>query len=135
MLNFFHKNRTNLKQVACILIASTILLQSLSSAIIIAGYAINKAYITKAFCENKDKPMMHCNGKCHLKKQLNEEHSKNPSSSPNNSKEQNELQYVDNHFKTIIVPPQFFSHIPGNIGILPPSPPSTAIFHPPKLAS
>lgn len=26
--------------------------------------------ITDAFCINKDKPEMHCNGTCHLKKQL-----------------------------------------------------------------
>ena len=33
-------------------------------------YEINKKYIAEVLCENKDKPMMHCNGKCHLKKQL-----------------------------------------------------------------
>jgi hypothetical protein len=33
-------------------------------------YEINKKYIAEVLCENKDKPMMHCNGKCYLKKQL-----------------------------------------------------------------
>ena len=33
-------------------------------------YQINKKYIAEVLCENKDKPKMHCNGKCHLKKQL-----------------------------------------------------------------
>ena len=33
-------------------------------------YEINKKYIAEVLCENKDKPEMHCNGKCHLKKQL-----------------------------------------------------------------
>jgi hypothetical protein len=33
-------------------------------------YAINYEYITKVLCENKAKPEMHCNGKCHLMKEL-----------------------------------------------------------------
>jgi hypothetical protein len=46
----------------------------------IINYAINKDYIAAALCENKDKPMMHCNGKCHLAKELKKtakEESKN----------------------------------------------------------
>ncbi len=33
-------------------------------------YVINYDYISKVLCENKDKPKMHCNGKCHLIKEL-----------------------------------------------------------------
>lgn len=33
-------------------------------------YAANYEYITKVLCVNKAKPMMHCNGKCHLIKEL-----------------------------------------------------------------
>ncbi|MDD5150066.1 MAG: hypothetical protein PHC28_06225 [Flavobacterium sp.] len=33
-------------------------------------YAVNYEYISKVLCVNKDKPMMHCNGKCHLMKEL-----------------------------------------------------------------
>lgn len=33
-------------------------------------YAVNYEYISKALCVNKAKPMMHCNGKCHLMKEL-----------------------------------------------------------------
>ena len=33
-------------------------------------YAINKDYIAKNLCENRAKPKLHCNGKCHLMKQL-----------------------------------------------------------------
>ncbi len=36
----------------------------------VAYYNANTAYITKKFCENKDKPVLKCNGKCYLKKQL-----------------------------------------------------------------
>ncbi len=33
-------------------------------------YAVNKDYLTKVFCINKEKPEMHCEAKCYLKKQL-----------------------------------------------------------------
>ncbi|MEP5340680.1 MAG: hypothetical protein ABJL44_13125 [Algibacter sp.] len=35
-----------------------------------AYYQINIDYITEAFCENKEKIELSCNGKCHLAKQL-----------------------------------------------------------------
>lgn len=34
------------------------------------SYIINYNYIVKELCENKEKPQLHCNGKCHLKKEL-----------------------------------------------------------------
>ena len=33
-------------------------------------YVANYEYITKTLCINKEKPQMHCNGKCHLMKEL-----------------------------------------------------------------
>lgn len=35
-------------------------------------WKINQDIITAEFCENKAKPMLQCNGKCHLAKQLQE---------------------------------------------------------------
>lgn len=37
---------------------------------IVAIYELNNGYIAENLCVNKDKPKMHCNGKCYLKKQL-----------------------------------------------------------------
>ncbi len=36
----------------------------------LVDYALNKEYISKNLCENRNKPKMNCNGKCHLMKQL-----------------------------------------------------------------
>ena len=33
-------------------------------------YVLNYEYVSKVLCINKDKPKMHCNGKCHLMKEL-----------------------------------------------------------------
>ncbi|MFP9098798.1 hypothetical protein ACLI09_07080 [Flavobacterium sp. RHBU_24] len=36
----------------------------------VAEYIINYDYIANVLCVNKAKPQMHCNGKCHLMKEL-----------------------------------------------------------------
>lgn len=36
----------------------------------VAEYVMNYEYISKALCENKAKPELKCNGKCHLMKEL-----------------------------------------------------------------
>ena len=48
---------------------------------LVVEYVVNYDYIVKVLCENKDKPEMHCNGKCHLTKELAKEagaEDKNP---------------------------------------------------------
>ena len=44
--------------------------QILSSSLILLNYEFNTSYIIENFCENTDKPEMHCDGKCHLNKQI-----------------------------------------------------------------
>lgn len=36
----------------------------------VIDYVVNYEYISKVLCVNKAKPKMHCNGKCHLMKEL-----------------------------------------------------------------
>lgn len=36
----------------------------------VIDYAVNYDYITEVLCINKAKPELHCNGKCHLMKEL-----------------------------------------------------------------
>nr|WP_281299462.1 hypothetical protein [Flavobacterium limnophilum] len=36
----------------------------------VIDYVVNYEYISTVLCENKAKPKMHCNGKCHLMKEL-----------------------------------------------------------------
>ncbi len=40
---------------------------SLQQITVLGIYMLNKDYITEAFCVNKDKPELECNGKCHMK--------------------------------------------------------------------
>jgi hypothetical protein len=47
-----------------------LLLQTFSRELVVLDYQVHKERITELFCVNKDKPTLHCNGKCHLVKQL-----------------------------------------------------------------
>ncbi|MBO0360600.1 hypothetical protein J0X19_21745 [Hymenobacter sp. BT186] len=47
-----------------------LLLQTFSRELVVLDYQVHKERITELFCVNKDKPALHCNGKCHLAKQL-----------------------------------------------------------------
>lgn len=40
-------------------------------------YAINKDFIATVLCINKDKPEMHCDGKCHLTKETKKSNDNN----------------------------------------------------------
>ena len=50
----------------------------------VIDYAINREYIAKTLCENRNKPKLNCNGKCQLmKKMAAEEDQSNKTSSGN----------------------------------------------------
>ena len=61
------------KQLIAIFFFAGLLFQHLSRFMILADYSLNKNYIAQNLCENKNKPAMHCNGKCYLAKKLQEE--------------------------------------------------------------
>ena len=47
-----------------------IMLQTFSRELQVLDYQAHKEQVTRLFCVNKDKPQLHCNGKCHLAKEL-----------------------------------------------------------------
>ena len=51
-------------------LVALLLLQSLGPEVLLVDYQLNKARITELYCVNKARPMLHCNGKCHLAQQL-----------------------------------------------------------------
>lgn len=86
--------------IVCFVLVSVFLLQSLSKTIVVADYQINKEYIAKVLCVNKSKPKMHCNGKCHLKKELKKAEKKEQSPA-NPLNEKNEIQLFSQSTSTI----------------------------------
>jgi hypothetical protein len=60
------------KQTAALLLGIVFLAQSFSRYLVVVDYCVNTdAYARN--CVNKDKPMMHCNGKCQLCKKMEQQ--------------------------------------------------------------
>lgn len=56
------------------------LAQTFSQWLIVMDYEINKDYIAKVLCENKNRPQLKCKGKCQMMKKLAEEEKQQQSS-------------------------------------------------------
>jgi len=122
-----------LKKIISILVL-VILLKPIFPVI---DYVINYDYIATVLCVNKAKPQMHCNGKCHLMKEMaKESESEKPiSSDKKNGAFENEILFCqDIHpFETIqdfyptttkknVNYSNLYSHLNSN-----------AVFHPPTF--
>jgi len=68
----------------CLLIAMTG--SSLSRFFVYAGFEMNQKYIASVLCENRNRPEMHCNGKCYLMKKLKQAEEKEKRQEENNFK-------------------------------------------------
>ncbi|WP_317039183.1 hypothetical protein [Siphonobacter aquaeclarae] len=59
-----------IRQLLVFVLLLAVLLPSFSPLGTIAYYQLNRDYIAKVLCENRDKPQLHCDGKCYLAKKL-----------------------------------------------------------------
>jgi len=102
---------------------------SLSNISAITGFELNQQYITKAFCVNKDKPQLHCNGQCYLRKKLKQAEEKEQKQSLK-SQEQNLTVFAPFTFKSYFTE-QVICYQVLNEEILPRT--LCTIFHPPQF--
>ena len=58
------------------LLLFAILLPTLSPWGTVAYFNINRKYIARVLCENRDRPQLNCNGKCYLAKKLKQQQEK-----------------------------------------------------------
>lgn len=68
-----------LKRFLCLFIVMLMGISTFTRLFYFAGYEINKDYIAKVLCINKNKPELHCNGKCFLSKKIEEVEKKQQS--------------------------------------------------------
>ncbi len=59
-----------MRKILAIIILISLCAQQIAHIGIVGYYQINKDFIAKNLCENRDKPQMKCCGKCYLQKQL-----------------------------------------------------------------
>ncbi len=96
-----------LKKIVTILIMNILLFQLLGQFGIIAWFQINRKEITAKYCINKDKPRMHCNGKCYLAKQLKKIDAEHNSDRKNVQKE--------DHIVCFVIPEPIKISLPGSL--------------------
>lgn len=53
-----------------------VMLPTLSPWGTVAYFHVNRTYIAKVLCENRDRPKLNCNGKCYLAKKLKQQQEK-----------------------------------------------------------
>lgn len=119
-----------MKQAATILLIILVFFQTFSRFVIEASYLINKGYISKYLCENKNHPELKCCGKCYLKKQLKKQDKEEQST--NFKKSNPEVQFFIQNNNVAIN--RFFifkkaTFYTSNYSVLASFP--RAVFHPP----
>lgn len=103
-----------------------------SRLFVYAGFELNRNYIASALCENRDKPEMHCNGKCYLLKKLKQaeekEKNQNRESQKNHFQEAMFAQKTTFHFSSSLI--KIF--YPAELSFALPRY-SSSVFHPPQV--
>lgn len=85
------------RHIFILIMGGLILAQTFSKTLICFNYVLNKDYIAEVLCINKDVPELACEGKCHLKEQLDKETEKEETPSTRLT-EKHELTYFSNVF-------------------------------------
>ncbi len=105
---------------------------SFSRFFIYAGYQLNKNYIATKLCENRNRPWMHCNGKCYLMKKIKLAEEKQTA-----AEREAQKNLVQESYSEAIPEVKFYTQLPQVIAIpndriaLPDG--YNAIFRPPQL--
>jgi hypothetical protein len=79
-----------MKYISASILLIALLAQNCSRYLIVLNYTLNKSYIEKNLCENRNKPKCCCHGKCYLKKQLEKNDNEQNPSSNNSQKDRND---------------------------------------------
>jgi len=80
------------KQIATFLLLTAFAVQTFNRAVIVINYYTNTAAFAKN-CENKAKPMLHCNGRCQMLKKLKQEENKDKQNPERRNENRNEVLF------------------------------------------
>lgn len=67
--NLMTKQKLN---IICLLFALVYVAFSMRAAFVFVDYQVNYEFYSQVLCENKNKPELQCNGKCHMMKEMAE---------------------------------------------------------------
>jgi hypothetical protein len=119
-------------KITAVLLIIVIVSSSFSRFFIFAGFELNKSYIATKLCENRNRPWMHCNGKCYLMKKIKQAEDKQ-----NTAERESQKNLVQESYCDAVPEVKFYTQllqviaIPNNRIELPQG--HNAIFQPPQL--
>ncbi|MNL08946.1 hypothetical protein D3C87_1296900 [compost metagenome] len=114
-----------------ILLLFSLLTANCSNLFVYLGFEANQNYIAKELCINRDKPELHCNGKCYLMKKLKQAQEKE-------QKQERQSQKIQLQDALVIQKLVYVSPVKDLKPLRPAEIPfalprhSSAIFHPPQ---
>lgn len=122
------------KQGTILLLIACILASNFNTFLISAEFKLNQKYIATTLCENRDKPQLHCNGKCYFMKKIKQAQDKEKSDDAQSQKNMvqqvfcsaiNKVKFTSNLLQ--IFPERYHAMQPQNV--------SLSLLRPPQLAS
>jgi hypothetical protein len=119
------------KNIAVLVLLLAIVGQTFNRAVIVTSYYTNTGAYAKN-CENKAKPVLHCNGKCQMMKKMKQEENKDKQN-PERRNNTDEVLSSKSFFTCIeITPVSNLNHFAWYISTFPENR-STEFFHPPGV--
>lgn len=64
------------RNILAFILILTLLTANCAQLFVYAGFELNQRYIVTTLCVNRDKPQLHCNGKCYLMRKLKQAEQK-----------------------------------------------------------
>ncbi|WP_184542338.1 hypothetical protein [Mucilaginibacter sp. FT3.2] len=121
-----------LQRVTAYLLIFSLVSVNFSRFFVYAGFELNRNYIATKLCENRDKPWMHCDGKCYFAKKIKQAEDKQAS-----DERQSQKSLFQEVFVISSTDVQFHTSLLQVIDTpyddcLPPTP-AAVIFQPPQL--
>jgi hypothetical protein len=108
-------------------------MQTFQRGLIVLDYYANTASFAKD-CENKARPLLHCNGKCQMMKKLKQEERKDQQNPERKSENKNETWTSASYFTTLSLQlPEEKTHTYPVMTDASLADQSYSIFHPPAL--
>ncbi|MDP9081700.1 MAG: hypothetical protein M3O71_30170 [Bacteroidota bacterium] len=94
-----------LKTVTAYFLIFSLFAVGFSRFFVYAGFELNKKYIASALCENRDKPWMHCNGKCYFIKKIKQAQENERREAARDGLNRLEVSFFQEPFKLVFIEP------------------------------
>ena len=94
-----------LKTVTAYFLILSLLAVNFSRFFIYAGFELNKKYIVSTLCENRDKPWLHCNGRCYFVKKIKQAQENERREAARDGLNRLEVSFLQEPFKLAFIEP------------------------------